>query len=189
MKNLLLLLGPGALLVTAFAVVRATPSASSPVAPATVTTTAATSAKAFDGGATTLDELVHQLLDALRKNDKPALHALRVTENEYRDIIMPGNVEPGQPPQDIRTDVADYFWGSLNEKSLIYELYLFEQFGGRPYTLVEAKNSGEHQWAGFKSYRRLRITVKDEQGAEVEIATGSAAELDGHLKFISFIRD
>lgn len=187
MKNLLLLLGPGALLVTAFAVVRATPSASLPETP--VTASAPATAKAFDGGARTLDELVQQLLEALRKNDKPALHALRVTESEYRDIIMPGNVEPGQPPQDIRTDVFDYFWGSLNEKSLIYELYLFEQFGGRPYTLVEAKNSGEHQWAGFKSYRRLRITVKDEQGAEVEIATGSAAELDGHLKFISFIRD
>ena len=56
-------------------------------------------------------------------------------------------------------------------------------------TLVETKHTGTHDYAGFKSYRRLRLQMKDEEGRELEIATGSVGEIDGRFKFISFLRD
>lgn len=185
MKTQLFWFGIGGVLVTAMVVAREAPPAPS----AAVVPAPPTRSTRFPQGSRNLDELVNRFLATLAGRDKAGMHALRVTEDEYRQVIVPGNVEPGEVPQETRNDVTDYFWGVLNAKSLLYELDLFERFGGRRLKLVRVDHSGEHTYAGFKSFRRIRLTMEDEQGSEVEIATGSVAQVDGHLKFISYIRD
>ena len=81
--------------------------------------------------ASSKEELAQRLLDALERKDLQALRRLRVTETEYKDVILPGSVEAGQQLRDYTPDVADYAWKTLNTKSLYYERYLLAQLGGK----------------------------------------------------------
>lgn len=179
MKKLLGSIAIGLLLVAALVVARE---------PQTRRTSAEPVAS-LRGGAASLDGLVDSFLRALATKDIVALRQLAVTEDEYKRFVIPNNIEPGQPQQGTRPDVADYFWQSLNGKSLIYLGDLVDRLGGQPLTLVRQTHSGEHDYAGFKSFRRLRLEMKDAAGNDLEIATGSAITADGRFKFVSFIRD
>jgi hypothetical protein len=144
----------------------------------------------LDGGAPSLEALVGDLLAALAAKDRDALDRLRVSEREYVDVIVPGNVEPGQPPQRMPADKVGYFWASLNTKSLYWEQHLLDEFGGRAYTLKGIDyGKGEKEYAGFRAYRQLRLTLEDEQGLQRDLGTGSAVEVKGKFKFVSFVRD
>ena len=142
------------------------------------------------GGAGSLDELVTQFLEALTQKDKDRLRSLRITEEEYRDGIVPWNVEPGKPVQRIRREVVDYFWGTINGKSVVTEASLLLRYGGKKLTLKNRTDQGEIRYAGFKATKRLRLHVAVEgEEEEQEIATGSAAEVGGRFKFVSIQRD
>jgi hypothetical protein len=145
---------------------------------------------ALTDGASSVDELVARLLAALAARDRAALARLRVTEREYLDVILPGNVEPGQPPQRMPEEKARFFWQMLDAKSRFGEQHLLDEFGGRRFhaTRVDYKK-GAKRWAGFDSYRQLRLALADEQGRAHELGTGSIVDVDGRLKFVSFVRD
>src|SRR5205814_592624 len=49
----------------------------------------------LEGGSPSVDELVARFLDALGKKDAATLRRLRVTREEYLDIILPGTVPVG----------------------------------------------------------------------------------------------
>src|SRR5689334_11794799 len=83
----------------------------------------------LDGGAASVEDLVDKLLDAIHRNDAQALRALRVTEQEYLRVIVPGTVKPGEPPQKLPDRTVEYFWGELDAKSIYSEENLLEIFG------------------------------------------------------------
>ncbi len=140
--------------------------------------------------APSMDALLERFLRALTAKDHDALRRLRVNEKEYLEIIVPGNVEPGQPPQRLTAPTGQYFWNTLDGKSAYSAQALLNEFGGSRYTVRDVTyDKGTKQFAWFTGYRQLRITVEDEQGARHVIETGSVAEVRGKFKFVSFVRD
>ena len=163
------------------------------VAAAAVFTPAAQSARsehALLEGATSIDVLVARFLDALGTKDRQALRALRVTREEYDDLILPGSDPEGQPLREWPNQVNDYFWSVLHTKSAYSEDNILAAFGGCHYTVKSiGYRKGTQKFAAYTAYRQLQVVVRDDEGVETEIRTGSVAEVNGRYKFISFIRD
>jgi hypothetical protein len=141
--------------------------------------------------ASSSEALFDRFLAALAAKDPDALHRLRVTEAEYRDIMLPGSVPEGQPLRKPTPDLADFAWGRLNTRSSYYEQYLLQAFGGRHLKVKAVKyDKGEGRYASYAAHRQVRLEVEDENTGEIgELATGSVIEMDGAFKFISYIRD
>ena len=137
------------------------------------------------------DALIHQFLRTLEKDDPDALRRLRVTETEYRDIILPGGVREGQPLRHYRKDVADYAWSSLDTRSWYHEQALLQGSKGRHFTVKSVEyDKGVGQYANHPAYKQLRLTLEEPKtGKEVRLGTGSIVEIGGRFKFISFIND
>jgi hypothetical protein len=143
----------------------------------------------LDTSASSTAELVQRLLEALERRDLNALHRLRVTEPEYKGIILAGGVPVGQPFRSYRAEVSDLAWQTLNTKSIYYERFLLHEYGGRRYELKDVRfEEGTADYAGYRAHRQLRLSLARE-GSTVELATGSIAEVGGRFKFVSFIRD
>lgn len=144
----------------------------------------------LEGGAASMEELLDEFIEGLEAGDRGALSNLRVSEDEYRNVIVPGSVEPGEPPQILSEEASEYFYGVLHGKSQYNRNALLREFGGKK---LEVKSysfeKGEKQYADYKAHRRLEIEVVDEEGKSYELRTGSIAEVDGRFKFISYIRD
>ena len=137
------------------------------------------------------DALIHQFLRALEKDDPDALRRLRVTETEYREIILPGGVREGQPTRHYRKDIADYAWSSLDTRSWYHEKQLLYGYRGRHFTVKAVEyDKGIGRYANHIAYRQLRLTLEEPKtGKEVRLGTGSIVEIGGRFKFISFIND
>lgn len=140
--------------------------------------------------AASVEELVTRFLAALEAGDRNALRTLRVSKAEYLRIIMPGHVPPGAPPKRVNSLLRRWAWDSLNTKSMFYESLFLNSYGGQKLTLDRVEyREGIREYAGYKAYRQLGLFVRDANGDEQEVRTGSIAEVDGKYKFISFIRD
>jgi hypothetical protein len=141
-------------------------------------------------GAPSADALISRFLDALERRDGAALHALRVSEKEYLDVILPGSVEKDQPRRRWPEDVSRYFWNEIDTKSLYLEEDLLQSWGGKHWTLKGLEyERGTKRYAAYTAHRQLRLTLAGEDGQEVVLATGSIAELGGQFKFLSYKRD
>jgi hypothetical protein len=141
-------------------------------------------------GAPSAEALIDRLLQALRNKDRDALRRLRLSEAEYREIVLPGHVTIGAPLRRYPEDVSKYAWGALNTKSAYYELTLLAEFGGRAYVVQDvAYEKGTDTYATYTAHKQLRVALRRDDGDVVELATGSIAEIDGSFKFVSFIRD
>lgn len=136
-------------------------------------------------------QLIDRFLGALARRDLNALHRLRVTETEYREILMPSSVAEGQPPRQPSKEFADLAWGLIDEKSRYYEQNLLYEYGGRDLKLRALTYSkGEKRFAGYTAHQQLRLKLEDTaSGAELTLGTGSIVEVAGRYKFVSFIRD
>jgi hypothetical protein len=141
-------------------------------------------------GAPAADVLIARFLGALERRDQAALRALRVTEREYLDVILPGSVEKNQPRRRWPEDVSRYFWGEIDTKSIYSEESLLQAWGGQHWSLKNVEyERGTKQYAAYTAHRQLRLTLVNDDGEERVLATGSIAELGGRFKFLSFKRD
>lgn len=144
----------------------------------------------LEDGAGSTQALIDSFLRALNAKDATALRGLRVTETEYRNLIIPGHVPPGQPPRPLTPEWRDYAWGNLQTRSHYNELRLLQEFGGRELVVKDVQfEGGEKRYAGYRAYSQLHLTVQKPDGETRELRTGSIAEIGGKFKFISFIRD
>jgi hypothetical protein len=144
----------------------------------------------LDHAAPSIETLIDQFLNALAAKDRAALHQLRVTESEYLDTILPGTVAVGAEQRKWPENVSKFYWAQMNDKSTFYEGFLLQKFGGRKYRFKSVQyEKGTQQYATYSAFKQMRLALEDGDGAPVELATGSVAEVDGHYKFISFIRD
>ena len=148
---------------------------------------AATKPLQLDGGAASIDSLLDQFLQALAANDERALNRLRVSEREYRDIIVPGTAKPGEPPREVPQNTADFFWSMLNQKSEDTGRHIMQNLGGHTYKrgeLTYTKGTREFVW--YKAHGDVRLKLENEKGETKELRTGTIAEVGGRFKFIGF---
>lgn len=147
--------------------------------------------RALENGEPSAQQLIDRFLDALASKDADALRRLRVTETEYREILMPTSVPEGAPLRRPSKELSDLAWGLIDEKSRYYEASLLLQYGGLPLRLKDLSyGKGEKRFAGYTARQQLRLRLEDERdGAELELGTGSIVEVAGRYKFVSFIRD
>jgi hypothetical protein len=144
----------------------------------------------LDDGARSVDELLQDFVVAVHENNSEELRRLRVTEQEYRKVILPGSVAPGEEPRKFNSDLEDYLWGSLDVKNRHGEHDLLEQWGGRAFVVEKASfQRGVRPYRGYTAHSRLLLTVRDDHGAQVDFQMGSVAQVGDRYKFISFIRD
>jgi hypothetical protein len=142
------------------------------------------------GGAASMDELISRFLEAVRAKDRGALEKLRFTEEEYREVLIPGFVPEGQPPKVVGADASKYFYDHMNTRSFYHLAHILRVHGGKQYRLERyAFDKGSERYAWFTAHRRLKLLLVDEAGNEIGLQTGSIAEVDGHFKFASYVRD
>jgi hypothetical protein len=147
--------------------------------------------RALENSEPSAEQLIDRFLGALEHKDADALRRLRVTEAEYREILMPSTVPEGQPLRRPSKEFADLAWGLIDEKSRYYEQSLLSQYGGLQLQVkAVAYDKGEQRYAGYTARKQLRLKLADDStGAQFELATGSIVEVAGSYKFVSYIRD
>lgn len=144
---------------------------------------------ALSDAAPSVEALVGRFLEALATGDRETLERLRVSEAEYRGIIVPGSVAPGEPPQLLSEEASRYFWQDLDARSTYSRNDLLRRFAGKPLALVDYRfDKGTRRFANHTAHRRLVVNARDGHGEPVEIRTGSIVDVDGGFKFVSFVR-
>ena len=138
-----------------------------------------------------IGDLMEKFRKALETKDKQLLRALRITQDEYLGIIMPGSVEEGQPRGAYSEQAQKYFWGILNGKSIYVEANLLYDYGGKPLKITSVEyRKGVHRYRDFTAYKQLMLTVDDGSGNPPErMKIGSIVEINGQYKFISYVRE
>lgn len=148
-------------------------------------------AAVLEHGAPSVDALLARFVEALHANDWKRLRKLRMTEAEYRAIVLPGSVARGEPLRSYPDEVSRYFWQMNHAKSAYSEANLLQLFGGRRYRIVGVHwVEGEQEFATYRALRQLELSlVADGDGAQdARLRTGSIAEVNGRYTFISFVR-
>jgi hypothetical protein len=139
-------------------------------------------------GAKSIDALLASVLDALAKNDSQALNALRVTEREYCDFILPGAVAKGEQPKAFTKEASAFAWGMLNTKSLYAADAAIDHFGGKHFTIKDVRYAkGQRQYAWYDTYNTTVLTLEDDAGGIHELTLGSIAQIDGQFKFVGLL--
>jgi hypothetical protein len=140
--------------------------------------------------APSIDKLIDEFVKAINDRDKVRLRQLRVSQEEYLGVIVPGSIEPGEHRPQYNQEESDYIWGILNGKSVYAEANLIASFGGHHATVTEKEfRKGIKKYADYTAYKQLVLTLKDDKGTEATMRIGSIAEVDGQFKFISYVRD
>jgi len=141
-------------------------------------------------GEPSIDGLLDKFQQALATNDKALLRRLRVTEDEYKNLILPGSVDPGAPPASYSEQANQYFWGILNGKSIYVEANLLHEFGGKKFAIDSVEyRKGVKRYRDYTAYKQLTLMVKHPGEEPERMKIGSIAEVDGQYKFISYVRD
>jgi len=148
------------------------------------------SAVALRDGAQSIDELVQGFVVAVHRKDENALRSLRVNSEEYREVIVPGSVDPQDPPRQFTDDWLEFLWGRLDVRNRYGERDRLRQYGGRTLIVEEtAFRKGPREYRGYTAHRQLDLKLRDDQGAEVTFEMGPIAQVGDRYKFISFTRD
>src|SRR5262249_42760700 len=118
-------------------------------------------------GAPSIDKLIDDFVRAINERDKARLRELRVSQEEYVDVILPGSVEPGERRPHYNQEEADYLWGMVNGKSVYVEANLIASYGGHHATVTEKEfRKGTKKYADYTAYKQLVLTLKDDKGTE-----------------------
>jgi hypothetical protein len=143
---------------------------------------------AFTGGEASLDALVDKMFQALEKKDLEELEKLRVTQDEYQQIVAAGAFKPGEKPKLYSPQVQKYFWEDLNYKSHLYAKNLVRDFGGRTFASRKVRFSkpSPQKYGWYETYGELRVDLETPPSVPEELQTGTIVEFQGHYKFIGF---
>jgi len=137
-----------------------------------------------------IDALLEKFRQALEAKDKTLLRSLRVSQQEYLGVILPGSVDEGAPRASYDEQARKYFWSVLDTKSIYSEAGLLSSYGGRPLKLTNVEyRKGIKKYRDYTAYKQLTLTFDDGSPDPEHVRLGSIAEVDGQYKFISFVRD
>jgi len=145
----------------------------------------------FSGGESSVDDLVAKMFEALEKKDLEALEILRVSKDEYQQIVAPGGFKPGAKPKIYSPEVQKYFWDDLNYKSQLYAKNLVRDFGGRTFSSRKVRFSrpSPQKYGWYQVYGELRVDLENPPSMPEELQTGTIVEFQGRYKFIAFMYD
>jgi len=144
----------------------------------------------LNDGARSVEELLEEFVVAIRENDPNALRKLRVDQNQYINVIIPGSVQPNEPPKEYAADFTEFLWGSLDQKNRYAERDLLTSWGGKTLSVENASFiRGVRAYRGYTAYSKLDLTLRDDHGEEVRFEMGSIAQVADRYKFVSFTRD
>jgi len=146
----------------------------------------------FVGGLASQEELIERFVAALENDDKAALLSLLVSAEQYRDSILPGSVEPGQPDRTWPEKSRQFFTDNFFHKSGLYADNLLSAWGGRKIQMKRVYFTRDpKQYARYHARGELRIAVEVDPPVDVEpiIRTGFIAEANGTYKFLGFLYD
>lgn len=133
------------------------------------------------------EALAGALLDAFAERDRAALEALALTEQEFREIVWP-ELPAARPERNLP---FSFVWGDLKQKSDASLGALLAEHGGRRFSLVSVRATGETtRYDTYQVHRDSLLVVRDPEGAQRELRLfGSMLEKDGGWKIYSFVVD
>ena len=144
----------------------------------------------FSGGEKSVDALIDKFFAALEAKDLEKLNALRVTQAEFQQIVVPGMFKPGEKPKYYSPEVQKYFWEDVNHKTRFYAENLIKNFGGRAFaSRVVSFSKPTQEYAWYRAYGELRVVLENPPALPEELATGTIVEFEGRYKFISYNYD
>jgi hypothetical protein len=130
-----------------------------------------------------VDELMTKVLEAIASADVAALEALRITEDEHREVIWPA--DPGR----AAGAPLDLAWDMLNRRSQSGARKAIEEFGGRTlnFSGLEFTSGNEHR-GNHVLHRGTVLHARDSsRGESLELRfLGSVVDHDGQWKLVSF---
>lgn len=137
------------------------------------------------GGHPSADSLARAALDALARSDRESLHALALSEQEFRNHVWP-ELPAARPERNLP---FSYVWGDLRQKSETSLVGTLAEHGGRRYVLQKVAFDGQPtEYPGFRVHRDAVLIVKDETGITRDIRIcGSLFEKDGRWKIFSYV--
>jgi hypothetical protein len=139
----------------------------------------------LDSAQGSAEELARRVLDFAASDNINALKRLRISKQEYCDILWPEL--PGSRVPNLSCDFA---WdqatlrsnGGLNE--------MMAEHRNRKYQFVSMRVRSVENYQTFNALKEPYIKIRDEKGVEREIRVfGSILELDGQYKLFSFVSD
>ena len=138
----------------------------------------------FSGGASTREDLAQMLLAALSARDEKALHALRVTKEEFSVILWPEFPE-SRPITNITADDA---WGMAIAQSVAGAGRAVGQYGGKDLTLLRVEGGPPMAYRNFVLRRDVSLLVRDRStGVESRLNFApSFVERNGRVKVLIF---
>jgi hypothetical protein len=138
----------------------------------------------FSGGASTREDLAQMLLAGLNARDERALHALRVTREEFAVILWPEFPE-SRPITNIATEDA---WSMGSAQSVAGAGRAVGQNGGKDLVLLRVESAPPMGYRNFVLYRDVSILVRDRAtGVEDRLNFApSFVERKGRVKVLIF---
>jgi hypothetical protein len=126
------------------------------------------------------------VLDALSRNDRPALEALALNDAEFRAHVWP-ELPASRPERNLP---YSYVWGDLHQKSQLGLAETLAAHGGRRYELIDVRFGGETKYPSYVVHRAATMRVRDASGGDREIrVSGSMIEKQGGWKVFSYVVD
>lgn len=134
--------------------------------------------------------LLEEVARHLCQQDRSALEALSVTEDEYRNIVLPGSVAIGERPARMPAEKVEFFTRLHRTKSAYGLAALLPActMGGLTFRRAEVPETLE-QRGGYTLIREPRLVFADAQGSEVVLDPGLVVYFDGKAKILSYHSD
>jgi hypothetical protein len=129
--------------------------------------------------------LASAVLSGFERRDLPALRALAIDEQEFRDHVWP-ELPSARPERNLP---FSYVWGDLHQKSEAALAGTLASHGGQHYELVAVRFLGQTtQYKSYVVHRETELTVTNTSGATVQLRLfGSTLEKDGRFKVFSYV--
>jgi hypothetical protein len=144
-----------------------------------------TGSRRLDSAQSSAESLARLSLNYIASGNINALKQLRITKQEYCNILwpeLPGSRVPNLP--------CDFAWDQATLRSNGGFNEMLAEHRRKQYQFISMRVRGVEQYQTFKALKEPYIKIRDEQGIEREIRMfGSILELDGQYKLFSFVSD
>lgn len=133
---------------------------------------------------TSIEGLALAVLDAVAARDEERLHALALSEQEFRAIVWP-ELPAARPERNL---TADFVWDDLRVKSLASLGATLTRFGGTRLSLVSVQFADETTpYESYLVHRKATLVVKGADGTDETVRLfGSVFEQGGRFKVFSY---
>jgi len=137
------------------------------------------------GGAGSIEDLARMLLAGIGASQEKALHALRLTHNEFTTICWPEFPE-SRPVTHISADDA---WEMSIAQSVKGAAHAVSLYGGRQLEVVRVESAAPFPYRNFTLYRQVTIMARElgAGGQEMRLSfASSVVERHGRFKALIF---